>query len=97
MTTYSGDMTTAQIEKSLTENIQRWIAARGSTRKHVYTHAGMSRQTFERSIDGGRSLTIREAALIGEALGVSLSDLIPEALELDLTETLAPSEMKRAA
>lgn len=71
-------MTTAQIEKSVAENIQRWIAARGATRKHVYVHAGMSRQSFERSIDGDRPLTIRELALIAEALGVDLDDLLQQ-------------------
>lgn len=69
-------MATPQIEKQLTENIQRRMVARGTTRKHVYTHAGMSRQSFERSMDGARPLNIREIDLIAEALGVTMQDLL---------------------
>lgn len=70
-------MTTAKhLEREAIQNIERWIAARGTTRKHVYTCAGMSRQVFEESMKGHRPFRLREIELIADALGIRFTELI---------------------
>lgn len=61
----------------IAHNIEKFIAARGSTRAHVYQSAGMSRQSFERSMKGNRPFTIAELEGIARAVGVSTPELFP--------------------
>lgn len=64
-------------EKAIITNIENYIAARGTTRKHVFNRARISRQTFDRAMSGGRSFTIEEIVNIAEALGVTPDELLP--------------------
>lgn len=70
--------------EAIAHNIEKYIAARGSTRAHVFQVAGMSRQTFERSMTGGRPFTIAELIGIAKALGINVTDLLPSAWAQEL-------------
>lgn len=70
-------MDATQTGEVIADNIAKHIAARGSTRSHVFQTAGMSRQSFERSMKGGRPFTIAELIGISKALGVSVTDILP--------------------
>lgn len=63
--------------ETIARNIEKYIAARGATRSHVFQVAGMSRQTFDRSMTGGRPFTIAELIGISRALGVTVAELLP--------------------
>lgn len=63
--------------EAIAHNIEKYIAARGSTRTHIFETAGMSRQSFERSMKGGRPFTVAELIGVSRALGIEVSDLLP--------------------
>lgn len=64
-------------EHQIAINIQNLIAAKGTTRKHVFDNARMSRTTFDRAMTGGRSFTIEELMGIARALEVTPDKLLP--------------------
>lgn len=64
-------------EQTIITNIENFIAARGTTRKHVFDRARISRQTFDRAMSGGRSFTVEEIVSIAEALTVTPNQLLP--------------------
>lgn len=89
MVAYCGHMDAIQTAgEAIAHNIEKHIAARGSTRSHVFQVAGMSRQSFERSMKGGRPFTVAELMGIARALGVTVAELLPSEWA---------DEMKRAA
>lgn len=65
-------------EAQIVEKIENLIAARGTTRKHVFDSARISRTTFERAMTGARSFTVIELMDIAEALNVTPDQLLPE-------------------
>lgn len=74
-------MTTNQtVESKLADNIENHLAAKRVTRKTLFDQAGISRNTFERSMAGGRSFTVLELMRISAALGVHVSDILPHEL-----------------
>lgn len=79
---------TETANEAIAHNIEKYIAARGATRTHVFQSAGMSRQSFERSMRGGRPFTVTELIGISRAVGTNVSDILPS--------TWAP-ELKQAA
>lgn len=72
-------LTHENMDRQVGSAIERYIAARGATRKHVYLSAGLSRQTFEKAIKGGTSFKLSELVKIADALGVTPYQLLPEA------------------
>jgi transcriptional regulator with XRE-family HTH domain len=65
------------VEAQITANIQNLIAAKGTTRKHVFDKARMSRTTFDRAMAGARSFTVSEIMSIADALDVTPDKLLP--------------------
>ncbi len=63
--------------EAIAHNIEKYIAARGSSRTHVFQSAGMSRQSFERSMKGTRPFTIAELIGVARAVGVNVAALFP--------------------
>lgn len=59
--------------------IEARIAARGCTRSHVFQSAGLSRQSFDRSMRGSRPFTTAELIGIADALGIEVHDILPDA------------------
>lgn len=72
-------MTTTQAPEAaeLARKIEDRIAAKGVSRKSIYTKAGMSRDSFERSMSGTRSFTMIEIMNIAASLGVMVRDILP--------------------
>lgn len=78
MDTYSGHMDTAeQAHRATATNIENKIKTQGITRTEVFLSAGMSRQSFERSMKGNRPFTITELIGISQALDTTPTHLLP--------------------
>lgn len=73
--------TTDAVESQLARNIENQLAARGLTRKSLYDRAGISRNLFERSMAGGRSFSVLELMRIASALGLHVSEILPESIK----------------
>lgn len=73
-------MTTTQAPEAaeLARKIEDRMAAKGVSRKSIYTKAGMSRDSFERSMVGTRSFTVIEIMNVSAALGVMVRDILPD-------------------
>lgn len=69
-------MTTAdQRRQALVKKIESIRKGRGTTKRHIYTAAGMSQVTYDRKLAGDSDFTFIELINISEALGVTVSEL----------------------
>lgn len=69
-------MTTAdQRRQALVKKIESIRKDRGSTKRHLYTAAGMSQVTYDRKLAGESDFTFIELISISEALGVTVEEL----------------------
>lgn len=69
-------MTTKQQRReALATKIETIRKERGSTKRHVYTAAGMSQVTYDGRLSGRTDFTFAEIIDIADALGVTVSKL----------------------
>ena len=72
-------MTTSP-DAEIGNRITNALIVKGTNQKALSDATGISYPTLRRSLTGGRSLTIREISNIADAIGVSPSILLPDAL-----------------
>lgn len=74
---YCSRMTTPeQRRKALAAKIENLRKDRGSTKRHIYTAAGMHQVTYDRRIRGEADFSFPEIIAIADALGVKVSELV---------------------
>ena len=67
--------TTKQAEYAVIERIREIQNDRGTTNKHLYTAAGISKDTWRDRMSGKYSFTLRELLAVADALGVPFTAL----------------------